>query len=442
MGLADIAEQVLREADGGPLHYREIAERATSAGLMKPTGETPWASINAAMGVDKRRREARGELPRFVGAGSGYYRLRTAATEVEQAIERWNDRTKQELLVQLGEIDPGTFEELIGELLERIGFEDVEVTKRSGDGGIDVRGVLTVGGVTRVKTAIQVKRWSHNVADRIVRELRGSIGPAEQGLVITTSRFTKAAIKEAEVTDRAPVTLINGDLLVELFAEYEIGVKRQSRPVLQLDETALAGAMRETTSNDEDSSTIAVATGKAPPGMYRSLWPLPGGNQAYVTALEKLLPLALDQPATANFVSRVQREFPQVESPATANGYVRVLVALGFIELSGGQISLTPVGRSFVEFHDVELVRKALADRVVGVNELLEELERGPRTMEQLQQVLAEVGLAWETNAQLRWRLHWLESVGLVLVEDGKYQLMPLFPQAEEICEGGSVENS
>jgi restriction system protein len=104
--------------------------------------------------------------------------------------------------VQLGEIDPGTFEELIGELLERIGFEGVEVTRRSGDGGIDVRGVLTVGGVTRVKTAIQVKRWANNVPDRIVRELRGSIGPAEQGLIITTSRFTRAAVREAEMTDR------------------------------------------------------------------------------------------------------------------------------------------------------------------------------------------------------------------------------------------------
>jgi hypothetical protein len=98
MGLADIAEQVLREAGGGPLHYREITDRAASAGMMTPTGDTPWASINAAMGVDNRRREARGELPRFVGAGSGYYRLRTAATEVEQAIERWNDHTKQTCL--------------------------------------------------------------------------------------------------------------------------------------------------------------------------------------------------------------------------------------------------------------------------------------------------------------------------------------------------------
>jgi restriction system protein len=423
MGLADIADQVLREAGGGPLHYREITERATSAGLMTPTGETPWASINAAMGVDNRRREARGELPRFVGAGSGYYRLRTAATEVEQAIERWNDRTKQELLVQLGEIDPGTFEDLIGELLEQIGFEDVEVTKRSGDGGIDVRGVLTVGGVTRVKTAIQVKRWTHNVPDRIVRELRGSIGPAEQGLIITTSRFTRSAINEAEMTDRAPVTLINGDLLVELLAENEIGVKRRSRPVLQLDETTLAGA----TGTDVESSADGGATlrsGKTPAGMYRSLWPLPGGNQAYVAALDKLLPHAADQPTTHDFIGRLQQEFPQVESIATANGYIRVLVALGFVEVDSGQMGLTPVGRQFVETRDVELVRDALRERVVGVKELLDALEQGPRTMDELQAVLAEAGLAWETKAQLGWRLHWLESVGLVGTENGKFALI------------------
>lgn len=422
MGLAEIAEHVLRNAGGGPLHYREITERATDAGLMTPTGETPWASVNAAMGVDNRRREARGELPRFVGAGGGFYRLRTAATEVEQAIERWNDRTKQELLVQLGEIDPGTFEELIGELLERIGFEDVEVTKRSGDGGIDVRGVLTVGGVTRVKTAIQVKRWANNVPDRIVRELRGSIGPAEQGLIITTSRFTKSATKEAEMTDRAPVTLINGELLVELLAEFEIGVRRQSRPVLELDETTLAGA---TATDGADVGDItSVGSGRTPPGMYRSLWPLPGGNQAYAHALEKLLPLAADQPTAGEFIRRLQQEFPQVESIATANGYIRVLVALGFIELASGQVSLTPAGREFVETRDIRLVHEALRARIVGVRELLAELDDGPRTMQELQQVLSELGLAWETNAQVGWRLHWLESVGLVFASDGRFRLV------------------
>jgi hypothetical protein len=416
VSLAETAEQVLRDAGGGPLHYREITQRGVASGHVTPAGETPWASMNAAINVDNRRREARGELTRFVAAGGGYYRLRTAATEVEQAIERWNDRTKEELLKQLGEIDPGTFEELIGELLEKIGFEDVEVTRRSADGGIDVRGVLTVGGVTRVKTAIQVKRWASKVPDRIVRELRGSIGPAEQGLIITTSGFTRSATNEAEMPGRAPVTLIDGKTLAELLAEYEIGVKRQSRPVLQLDEETLAGGA------GAEGGDREPAAGKTPAGMYRSLWPLPGGNQAYVLALEKLLPHATDQPMTGEFIARLQKEFPQVESTSTANGYLRVLVALGFVEIDGGQISLRPMGRNLAEQHDLELVRDALRDRIVGIKELLEELARGPRTMDQLQEVLATLGLAWETNSQLRWRLHWLESVGLVAAVGGQYQ--------------------
>ena len=323
-------------------------------------------------GVDNRRREARGELARFIAAGSGDHRLRTVATEVELAIERWNDLTKKELLEQLGQIDPATFEELIGELLEKIGFEHVEVTRRSGDGGIDVRGVLTVGGMTRVKTAIQVKRWANKVPDRIVRELRGSIGPAEQGLIITTSGFTKSAIKEAEMTDRAPVTLIDGKVLAEHPAEYEIGIKRQSRPVLQLDETTLAGA----TGTEVGSNGGSTVPGKTPVGMYRSLWPLPGGNQAYVTALEKLLPLASGQPTTAHFIARLQQEFPQVESLATAGGYVRVLVALGFVEIDGGQISLTPTGRDFVETQNIETVRDALRRRIVGIKGCCPSLKR------------------------------------------------------------------
>ena len=73
----------------------------------------------------------------------------------------------------------------------RLGFVDVEVTSYSRDGGVDVRGTLAVGGVTNVKTAIQVKRWAKNVAGKTVRELRGGLSPHERGLIITTAGFTR-----------------------------------------------------------------------------------------------------------------------------------------------------------------------------------------------------------------------------------------------------------
>lgn len=54
-------------------------------------------------------------------------------------------------------MQPGEFEQLISQLLVEMGFESVEVTKLSGDGGIDVRGTLVVGEVVRIKMAVQVK---------------------------------------------------------------------------------------------------------------------------------------------------------------------------------------------------------------------------------------------------------------------------------------------
>ena len=91
-------------------------------------------------------------------------------------------------------MDPGDFEELIGTLLTKLGFEDVEVTARSNDGGIDVRGTLVTGDVIRTRMAVQVKRWKANVQTPIVQQVRGSLGTHEQGLIITTSDFSKGAL--------------------------------------------------------------------------------------------------------------------------------------------------------------------------------------------------------------------------------------------------------
>ena len=78
-------------------------------------------------------------------------------------------------------------------LLTEIGFENVEVTGRTGDGGLDVQAELTVGGITRVKTAIQVKRWKHNVPGKVIRELRGALTTDQRGLVWTHSTLMLAA---------------------------------------------------------------------------------------------------------------------------------------------------------------------------------------------------------------------------------------------------------
>ena len=123
-----------------------------------------------------------------------------------------------------------------------MGFEDVTVTNVSGDGGIDVRGVLVVGDAIRIRMAVQAKRWKSNVLAPVVQQVRGSLGAHEQGLIITTSDFSSGAKKEAQRSDAAPVALIGGEQLAGLLEEHEIGARMTSYDLYTLDEAESAEA--------------------------------------------------------------------------------------------------------------------------------------------------------------------------------------------------------
>ncbi|MDQ3816797.1 MAG: restriction endonuclease, partial [Acidobacteriota bacterium] len=115
-------------------------------------------------------------------------------------------------------------------------FEEVAVTARSGDGGIDVRGTMVVGDVIRTRMAVQVKRWKNNIQSPTIQQVRGSLGTHEQGLIITTSDFSSGARTEAERANAIPVALMNGDQLIELLIENDIYVRRTSYDLIEIDE--------------------------------------------------------------------------------------------------------------------------------------------------------------------------------------------------------------
>lgn len=154
--------------------------------------------------------------------------------EFANAVEQHNARVRTALKEQLHAMDPTDFEELVGHLLAAMGFEEVEVTKRSGDGGIDVRGVLVVAGSLRTTMAVQVKRWRNNIQAPEVQKVRGSLGAHEQGLIITTSDFSPGARVEAAKPDRSPVGLVNGEQLVSLLMEHGLGVVKRTYELFSL----------------------------------------------------------------------------------------------------------------------------------------------------------------------------------------------------------------
>ena len=122
-------------------------------------------------------------------------------------------------------LEPDAFERLCQRVLRESGFTKVEVTGRSGDGGIDGAGVLRVKLIS-FHVRFQCKRYTGSVSAPEIRDFRGAmVGRADKGLFITTGGFTKGAEQEA-VRDGAPaIDLIDGFELCTLLRDLDLGVE-------------------------------------------------------------------------------------------------------------------------------------------------------------------------------------------------------------------------
>ena len=108
------------------------------------------------------------------------------------------------------------------------GFQQVSVTGRSGDGGIDGHGVLEVNPLVTFKVLFQCKRYGDGTAvtPSQVRDFRGAMqGRADKGLILTTGSFTVDARKEATRDGVPPIELVDGDKLIAMFERVKLGLK-------------------------------------------------------------------------------------------------------------------------------------------------------------------------------------------------------------------------
>ncbi len=132
---------------------------------------------------------------------------------------------KSELLAVIKSLPPSGFERLCQRLLRESGFQEVVVTGRSGDGGIDGIGVLQVNPFVTFNVLFQCKRYEGSVTPSQIRDFRGAMmGRADKGIVITTSTFTLDAKKEARRDGVPPIELVAGEDLVRLFEDLELGL--------------------------------------------------------------------------------------------------------------------------------------------------------------------------------------------------------------------------
>lgn len=195
-------------------------------GLLENSSRGVWSlteKANAHENVDP------GEVVRVVRAldRTDAPRRRTqdaTALEISEA-EGWKDRLSAVLTKKL---DPAGFERLVQRVLRESGFVQVEVTGRTGDGGIDGKGIARIHGFMSFHVLFQCKRYKGSVGAGDIRDFRGAmVGRADKGLFITTGSFTPAAVKEATRDGAPPIDLVDGDDLAEKLKELALGVNTE-----------------------------------------------------------------------------------------------------------------------------------------------------------------------------------------------------------------------
>jgi len=237
--LAEIPDEILQIPHGEDGTTSEVDYRLAWArtylkkyGLLENSSRGIWALAKANVDVSKIDTE---EIKRVVLAAQGKQerekndfkdkpigKAEESASEEIENTEEW----KEKLLTVLYNISPAAFERLAQRLLRESGFFQVEVTGKSGDGGIDGKGIVRVSGLLSFHVIFQCKRYKGSVTPSQVRDFRGAMqGRADKGLIITTGTFTREAIKEATRDGAPPIDLIDGELLCDKLKELKLGIE-------------------------------------------------------------------------------------------------------------------------------------------------------------------------------------------------------------------------
>ena len=137
-----------------------------------------------------------------------------------QNSDDWQQNLKDKVL----SVSPAGFERLCQRIFREKGFEKVEVTGSSGDGGIDGTGIIKFS-LLSFKVVFQCKRYRGSVGPDDIRSLRGAMrGNADKGIFLTTGHFTRGAIAEASRLGNEQIELIDGQEICELLYELKLGI--------------------------------------------------------------------------------------------------------------------------------------------------------------------------------------------------------------------------
>jgi len=213
---------------GGPrteIEYRLAWARTNlkKYGLLENSSRGIWTILNDKNNVKKINPKDVGDFLNSLSKGNKEVNPDNSIIEDN---DNDNERWKEELIELLFSLSSDAFERLVQRILRESGFSQVEVTGKTGDGGIDGKGIFKIAGVISFNVLFQCKKWKNSVSASEIRDFRGALqGRADKGLFVTTGSFTRDAIKEASRDGATPIDLLDGEALVNKIKELKLGIK-------------------------------------------------------------------------------------------------------------------------------------------------------------------------------------------------------------------------
>lgn len=237
------AEQAAPTSNGQSRFHNQVAWARfylVKAGLVGNTARGVWTLTEA--GRQQLGLAGEDALRLFFRIHSGF--TETPSEETERAPVELEDRAPvmvdqdyhSAFIEKLKSISPAAFERFCQGLLREVGFESVEVTGKSGDGGIDGIGLLQVNPLLSLRTLFQCKRYGDSVSSPTIRNFRGAMaGRSDYGIILTTGTFTSDARKEATRDGVPAIELVDGERIVDLCEKFGLGLRK--RTIFEIDES-------------------------------------------------------------------------------------------------------------------------------------------------------------------------------------------------------------
>ncbi len=246
MSYTDAAEHILKE-EKGQLSHHQLAERALKSALIHTETETPHISMYVSLRTEIKRRQERGEPQRFLFLGNGQFTLVDLVggapdKKTRSALDQVRDSRReacQDLYKRLtGSNQGGNFETMVADLLVAMGYQNVEVIGGKDDQGVDIL-CEKRDGVTRVRVAIQCKckTLGNKIGPKDVSTLRDNLSTyqCQQGILVTTGQLNDTAKAKAKEAGKDPIHFIEHEEILDLFAEYSIGLRTETVKFFQVD---------------------------------------------------------------------------------------------------------------------------------------------------------------------------------------------------------------